>query len=172
MEVRKTKLDRLVELMVLIMLGVILNVFDMALAVLPNIEVITLLIMVYTHKFGIKALIPTYVYVFLEILLNGINLWVIMYLYVWAMLVLMALPFVRLKSQRIAVVVLTVIAGLFGLLFGTLCAIPYIFMFDLTYAVSWVVSGLPFDIIHAVSNVITVGVLYIPLIRTMDRIKI
>ncbi len=172
MEIRKTRLQKLAELLILIMLGVVLNVFDWMLYLLPNIELVTPLIIVYTYRFGIKALIPVYVYVFLEILLNGVNLWIIMYLYVWAILVLSVLPFVKMKSQRIAALTLPAIAGLFGLLFGTLCAIPYIFIFDFTYAVGWIIGGLPYDAIHAVSNFAAVAILYYPLTRVMDRIKI
>ena len=165
-------LKNLAATLALIMLGVVLNVFDWALMMLPNIELVTPLLIIYTYKFGIKALIPAYVYAFIEIATHGFNVWNIMYLYVWAILVLIAWPLTKIKAKKIATPVIAVFAGLYGLSFGALCSIPYWFLNGPTFARAWIASGLTFDIIHAVSNFVATLVLYIPLCKVMDKIKI
>ena len=42
---------------------------------LPNIEPVSLLVMLFAVTFGRKALYPIYVYVLLEFVLYGVNLW-------------------------------------------------------------------------------------------------
>ena len=57
---------------------------------LPNIEPVSLMVMVYAVVLGAKALYPIYIYVMLEILVYGLGDWNVMYLYIWPLLWLMA----------------------------------------------------------------------------------
>ncbi len=172
MEKKNTSLHTLAATLALIMLGAVLNVFDWLLMWLPNIELVTPLLIVYTYKFGVKALIPSYVYAFLEIATHGFNVWNTMYLYVWAVLVLLVLPLTKIKNKKVATPVIAVFAGLYGLVFGSLCSIPYWFLDGPTFALAWIASGFSFDVIHAVSNFVTTIILYIPLCKVMDKVKI
>ena len=54
------------EIVLLGLLGAVLFVAKTALAFLPNIEPVTLLVMVYASVLGWRALCPVYVYVALE----------------------------------------------------------------------------------------------------------
>lgn len=159
--------NKLAQLLVLVMLGVILFISKWILQLLPNIELVSLLLMVYTYKFGIKALIPTYIFVALEIIIYGINIWNVMYLYVWAVLVFVCLPLRKIRKGWL----FAIISGLFGLSFGCLCSIPYFFTIGAEFAVSWVISGFTFDCIHAGGNFLAALVLYMPLTKALDRIK-
>lgn len=159
--------NKLAQLLVLVMLGVILFISKWILQLLPNIELVSLLLMVYTYKFGIKALIPTYIFVGIDIFIYGINIWNVMYLYVWAVLVFVCLPLRKIRKGWL----FAIIGGLFGLLFGCLCSIPYFFTIGAEFAVSWVISGFTFDCIHAGGNFLAALVLYIPLTKALDRIK-
>ena len=103
----------------------------------------------------------------LEIALYGAGLWNLMYLYVWPIVVLAALPFRRSESRAFW----AAIAGLHGLCFGALCAIPYFFIGGWQMAFSWWVSGIPYDVIHCVSNTVLVFVLFPPLRRALERAK-
>jgi len=47
---------------------------------LPNIEPVSLMVMLFAVTFGQKAVYPIYTYVFLELALYGFNLWSINYL--------------------------------------------------------------------------------------------
>jgi hypothetical protein len=57
---------------------------------LPNVEPSSLMVMLFAVVFGKKWVYPTYLYVAMEILFYGINLWSINYLYIWAVLALAA----------------------------------------------------------------------------------
>ena len=70
-----------------------------AMSFLPNIEPVSLLIMLYAVVFGRKALYPIYLYVLLEILFYGIQLWNINYLYVWLVLAIGAWMLRRSEQQ-------------------------------------------------------------------------
>ena len=61
------------ELVLLALLGALLLVTKLALAWLPNIEPVSLLVLVYTAVLGWKALAPVYVYVMMEILIWGLG---------------------------------------------------------------------------------------------------
>ena len=64
-------------------LGAMTFAMKVTMAALPNIEPVTLCLLVYGAVFGYKALYPAYVYVALEILCFGLGTWNICYLYVW-----------------------------------------------------------------------------------------
>ena len=51
-----------------------------AMSFLPNIEPVSLMVMLYAVVFGRKGLYPIYLYVIMEILFYGIQLWNINYL--------------------------------------------------------------------------------------------
>ena len=91
-------------------------------AVLPNIEIISLLIILYTIFFGRKVFWMIYCFVFLEGFLYGFGMWFFNYLYVWTALALVCLP---LRKNRSALF-WSIISGFFGLFFGTLCTLPYL----------------------------------------------
>ena len=60
------------EIVILGMLGAIACVCQVALSFLPNIEVVSILFIVYTKVFGKKALFPIYVFVLLEGIFWGV----------------------------------------------------------------------------------------------------
>ena len=129
------------ELVLLALLGALLWVSKMALAWLPNIEPVSLLLVVYTVVLGWRVLAPLYVYVAMELLIWGIGFWSICYTYVWLVLVLLAMVFRRMESP----LGWAVLSGAFGLSFGALCALVYWVSGGWAFALSWWVSGIPFD---------------------------
>jgi len=133
---------------------------------LPNIEPVSLLIMLYAVVFGRKALYPIYLYVLLEILFYGIQLWNINYLYVWLVLAIGAWM-LRRSEQPLAWALLS---GVFGLLFGALCAPVYLFSGGLGFAVSWWISGIPFDLMHCAGNFVMALLLFVPLRRLLEKL--
>ena len=70
----------------------------MCLAGLPNIEPVSLLVIVYTLVYGKKALYPIYIYVAMELMFWGLGLWNLMYLYVWLVLFFLTLLFRHMES--------------------------------------------------------------------------
>lgn len=133
---------------------------------LPNIEPVSLLVMLYAVVFGRKSLYPIYLYVVLEILFFGIQLWNINYLYIWAVLALAA----YLLRPMTHPVSWALLSGVFGLLFGALCAPVYLFSGGLGFAVSWWISGIPYDIAHCAGNFVIALVLFVPLRKLLEKL--
>lgn len=137
-----------------------------AMSFLPNIEPVTLLVMLYAVVFGRKALYPLYLYVLLEILFYGIQLWNINYLYIWLVPLIGAWMLRKTDSP----LVWAIFAGVFGLFFGALCAPVYLFTGGLGFAVSWWISGIPFDLMHCAGNFVMALVLFVPLRRLLVKL--
>ena len=153
------------ELIVLTLFGALMYAVQVAMAVLPNIELVSLLVILITIRFGPKALFSVYIFVGCEILTYGISLWVINYLYIWAILVVIILPIRKVDN----VFVYAIVAAIYGLIFGTLCAIPNFFIGGIGFGISYIVSGLMFDVYHCVGNLVLVLLLYRPLTEGMNR---
>ena len=137
-----------------------------AMSLLPNIEPVSLFVMLYAVVFGRKALYPIYLYVLLEILFYGIQLWNINYLYVWLILAMGAWMLRKSESP----LSWALLCGVFGLLFGALCAPVYLFSGGLGFAVSWWISGIPFDLLHCAGNFVMALLLFIPLRRLLEKL--
>lgn len=148
------------------MLGGLMFAGKVALMALPNVEPVSLLVMLFAVVFGRKCLYAIYIYVLLELLLHGLHLWVFNYLYVWALLAGVAW-LLREMRQPLGWALLS---GVFGLVFGALCAPVYLVVGGPMYAVSWWVSGIPFDMIHALSNFVIALVLFVPLRTLLERL--
>ena len=132
---------------------------------LPNIEPVSLMVMLFAVIFGWKWVYPVYLYVVLEILFYGISLWNINYLYIWAVLAICAY-FLRNMRHPLAWALLS---GTFGLLFGALCGIVDVFIGGFGYAVTKWVSGIPFDIAHCAGNFVIALVLFVPLRKLLEE---
>ena len=133
---------------------------------LPNIEPVSLLLMLFAVTFGVKALFPMGIYIALEILIYGIQLWNINYLYVLPLLLLVALSMRKVTSPLLWAIV----AAVFGLFFGLLCAPVYLFTGGLAFAVNWWLSGIPFDLLHCVGNFVIVLLLFAPLRKLLGNL--
>lgn len=134
----------------------------MVMAPLPNIEPVSLMVMVFAVTLGKKALFPIYVYVLLELALNGFGLWSIAYLYIWLLLAGAAWLLRDMESP----LGWAILSGAFGLLFGALCTPLCLFTGGPAFALSWWLSGVPFDLLHCAGNFFIALFLFGPL-RTM-----
>ena len=141
------------ELVLLALLGALLLVTKLALAWLPNIEPVSLLA-------------PVYVYVMMEILIWGLGFWNLCYTYVWLVLVVLAMLFRKMESP----LGWAVLSGAFGLSFGALCALVYWVTGGWAFALSWWVSGIPFDLLHCAGNFAMALVLFRPCRQVLTRL--
>lgn len=155
------------ELILLTMLGVVMYVSQVIMASFPNIEIVSLLIILITRKFGYKAFLSVYVFVGCEILTYGLSIWVINYLYVWDILVVAVLVIKSVDNT----VIYALVSGIYGLVFGTLCSVPYFLIGGIAMGVSNIISGIGFDIAHCIGNFILALLLYRPLTNTFNKIK-
>ena len=160
------------ELVLFAMLGMVMFVSKIVMEFLPNIHLLGMLTMVYTLTFRSKALIPIYIYVFVNGLYAGFAVWWVPYLYVWTILwaVTMLLP--QRMPRWLRYIVYPLVCGLHGLAFGVLYAPAQALFFHLSWdmTVAWVLAGLPFDAIHAAGNVLA-GLLIVPLAELLQKLS-
>ena len=148
------------------MLGALTFGAKVAMSGLPNIEPVSLMVMLFAVVFGWKALYPIFLYVLLEILLYGINLWNINYLYVWPILAFGAIAMQRLQNP----LWWALLSGFFGLAFGFLCCPVYAYIGGWNYAFRWWMAGIAFDVTHAVGNFVIALFLFVPLRKLLTRL--
>ena len=133
---------------------------------LPNIHLVGTLTVVYTLVYRKRALYPIYIFVLLAGVYAGFNGWWLPYLYIWTVLwgVVMLLP--RNIPARLQPIVYMLVCAAHGFLYGVLYAPAQALLFGLDFSgmLAWIAAGLPFDLIHGVSNFFA-GALILPLAR-------
>ena len=156
------------EITIFAMLGAVMYASKLLMEVAPNIHLLGVFTIAFTVVYRKKALYPIYIYVILNGIFCGFAAWWVPYLYVWTVLwgVVMLLPEHLPKKLR-PVVYMTVCAA-HGFLFGTLYAPAQAVLFGMSFQgmVSWIIAGLPFDLIHGVSNFFC-GILIVPVISAL-----
>ena len=148
------------------MLGALTFGAKVAMSYLPNIEPVSLFVMLFAVVFGMKCLYPIYLYVLLEVLVYGIGTWNLNYLYIWAILAVAAYFMRRLKHP----VWWALLSGTFGMAFGALCAPIDFLLGDWGFVVAKWVSGLSFDVMHAVGNFVIALVAFVPLRILLEKL--
>ena len=154
------------NLCILSLMAALMFSTKVALSSLPNINLNALLIILTTVFFGWQALYTVGVYIMLEGIFYGFSIWWVSYLLVWPALVLAAMGLRKNQSP----VIWAVMAGVYVLLFGPLM---YVVLFVVSgnwsgFLPMWI-AGIPYDIIHAVSNFLTVLFLYSPLSKVISN---
>lgn len=135
----------------------------------PNVHLLGVFTIAYTVVYRKKALYPIYIYVLLNGIFSGFAGWWIPYLYLWTILwgAVMLLP--PNIPKRIRPVVYMVLCALHGFLFGTLYAPVHAILYGLSFEgmLAWIAAGLPWDLIHGVSNFFC-GILVVPVIAALQ----
>lgn len=154
------------EMVLFGVLGALTFALKVCMAMLPNIEPVSLMVMLFAVVFGWKGLYPTYVYVVMEILYFGLGTWNINYLYIWAVLAIAAF-FLRKMESALGWALLSAV---YGLLFGALCAPVDVVIGGFGYAVTKWVSGIPFDVAHCAGNFVIALILWKPLRGLLEKL--
>ncbi len=160
------RLSKTQTLVTLALCSALLVIAQVSLAVIPNVELVSLLCIVYTLFFRKKALAIIYVFVMVEGVIFGFGIWWFNYLYIWTILWAVTMLAKNLNSSF----AWAIISAFYGLFFGMLTAIPYFFMGGLPTAFSYWVSGLVFDIAHCIGNFVVALVLFKPLCFAFSKI--
>ena len=150
----------------------VIEVFKFAMIGLPNIELTSFWLILFSKNFGKRVYFVVPVFTLIEGMIFGFNLWWISYLYVWPLLVFVTQIFKKSDSA----LTWAVISAVFGLSFGFLCALPYLFtgtdlQSGLTIVFSQWVAGIPWDITHCIGNFVLTLLLYKPLSEVMLTIQ-
>ena len=143
-------------------LGAILLVSQIALAPLPNIEIVSVLVVLFTLVLGKYVAYTLSVFILLEGLVYGFGLWWFSYLYIWTILAIFTFFFRKMESR----LGWALLCGFYGLLFGTLTSFPTFVLSGFAVGVAYILSGIPFDLIHAAANFL-LAFLLLPVLRKL-----
>lgn len=156
------------EIAVFAMLGTLMYVSKMAMEFAPNIHLLGVFTIALTVVYRKKALYPIYIFVLLLGLMNGFATWWIPHLYLWTVLwaVVMLLP--QKLPKKAAPWIYMVVCAIHGFCYGTLYAPSQAILYGLNFKgmISWIIAGLPWDMLHGVSNFFC-GILVVPIVRTL-----
>lgn len=160
------------EMTIFGMLGALMYVSKIIMELAPNIHLLGVFTMAFTIVYRKKALYPIYTYVFLNGILSGFATWWIPYLYLWTILwgVTMLLP--KKMPKKIKPIVYMIVNACHGCLFGVLYAPAQALLFGLSLEgmIAWIVAGLPWDILHGVSNFFC-GTLIVPIVYILRKLE-
>lgn len=158
------------EIAVFGMLGALMFASKKLMEFLPNVHLLGVFIIAFTVVYRLKALYPIYIYVVLDGIFSGFNIWWIPYLYIWTLLwgAVMLLP--KKLPKKAKPFVYMALCGLHGFLFGILYAPAQAIFFRLSFdaTLTWIAAGLPFDIVHGISNLVC-GMLICPIIALLRK---
>lgn len=152
------------------MLGALMYASKVIMDVLPNIHLIGTFIVAMTVVYRRKALYPLYIFVLLTGLLNGFGTWWIPYLYIWTVLWGMTMLIPKKIPEKAKPIVYSAVCSLHGFLYGVLYAPAQALLFGLDFeaTLTWIATGIPFDITHGISNFIC-GLLICPIISILSK---
>ena len=158
-------------MVVFALFGTIMFCSKIIMELLPNIHLLGMLTMTYTVVFRKKALIPIYIYVLMNGLYAGFNLWWVPYLYVWTILWAITMLLPKRMPRTAKLIVYPAVCCLHGLAFGILYAPVQALMFGLNFQqmILWIITGFPFDLLHGVGNLFT-GMLILPLSQLLEKL--
>ena len=144
----------------------------MIMEVAPNVHLLGVFTIAFTVVYRKKALYPIYTYVILNGIFCGFATWWIPYLYLWAVLwgATMLLP--KRIPEKLRPLVYMLLCAAHGFLFGTLYAPAQALLYGLSFQkmVAWIISGLPWDFVHGVSNFFC-GILIVPIIKILTFLE-
>ena len=154
------------------MLGALMYASKMIMEVAPNVHLLGVFTIAFTVVYRKKALYPIYTYVLLNGVFCGFATWWIPYLYLWAVLwgATMLLP--KRIPEKLRPLVYMLLCAAHGFLFGTLYAPAQALLYGLSFQkmIAWIISGLPWDFVHGVSNFFC-GILIVPIIKILTFLE-
>ena len=151
------------------LLTAILYMAKLVLDFAPNVELITLLVILYTLIFGKEAFLIVTIFNLLQLVQWGPGTWLISYFYVWPLLCVLTILLKRFFKEEFTL--WAVFSGGFGLIFGSLFALLYLFV-DPAYAFSYWVGGLLWDVWHAAANFVLMLICGKPIYRVLRWIQV
>lgn len=150
-------------------LSATLTAGKLVLAFVPNVEIVTLLFILYTVTIGPKkALLTAGVFSTIEIFIYGFNTWILGYYIIWPVLILISWLLRKTVDSEYGY---AIVGGLFGLFFGMFFAVFEAIFYGWAYGLSYWIRGIPMDILHGVSNFIIILLLFKPLSRVLEKAK-
>lgn len=144
----------------------------MIMEVAPNVHLLGVFTIAFTVVYRKKALYPIYTYVLLNGIFCGFATWWIPYLYLWAVLLGATMLLPKRIPEKLRPLVYMLLCAAHGFLFGTLYAPAQALLYGLSFQkmVAWIISGLPWDFVHGVSNFFC-GILIVPIVKILTFLE-
>ena len=152
------------------MLGAVMYASKAIMELFPNVHLLGVFVIALTVVYRKKALYPIYTFVFITGIMAGFATWWIPYLYLWSVLwgATMLLP--KKLPNKVKPIVYMILCAMHGFLYGTLYAPAQALLFGLDFKgmIAWIANGLPWDVVHGVSNFFC-GILICPIILLLKN---
>lgn len=151
-----------------------LEAVKLALSVLPNVELVSLLLALYGYVFGLSGVLAAVVFVGAEILIWGFSTWVLSYIIYWPLLALLFWIIGKKISNRF---VITGIAVAMTFFFGILTSLVDVGLFSgywdnfaQRFSIYYL-RGVWFYVIHITCNAVVFITLFKPLEALFRKLK-
>lgn len=175
LETRRKNLISIKDICLIGIMVAVIEVCKMTMSFLPNIELTSFWLIMFTLFLGKRVVFVVPVFIMLEGCVYGFGIWWVMYLYLWPLLVFITWIFRQQKSLWFW----SIFSALFGLFFGLLSSFTYVVIgaagdglkSGIYSGFSWWISGIPWDITHGIGNFVLMLVLYKPVRRVMLQMK-
>ena len=147
------------QLMLMAMLTALSVVGRIFLSAIPNIQPVTVTVVISSFILRpAQAILVTCAGVFISNLFLGMGTWTIWQMLIWSLIGLMSGVIGKYRN-KIPLLFLSLYAGFCGLFYGFMISIPNAILFDINFW-TYYLLGLPFDLGHAVGNVIFFTIFY------------
>lgn len=174
MQDKTTHRSRAIKLALIAVMAATLEGGKLALAFLPNVEIVTLLCAIYGFVFGWSGMIATYIFVIIECFVWGINTWVLTYFIYWPLLtfVFVLLGRFDIKNRFIATlcaVMMTIFFGVLSSLVDTGLLTGFYERFWYRFSIIYV-RGISFYLVQIFCNLFLFLILFRPLVDRIDNL--
>ena len=160
------------------LMAAVIECAKLVLMALPNIEVVTLCIAVFSFVFGWQGLVATLIFVIIESLLWGFGTWVISYIIYWPLVatVFLLIGRVSFKRRLSKIFVATASALLLTALFGVISSLVDVGLFSGSYDrfferfAIYYARGVVFYALQLATNAVVFPILFHPLTKKLEKI--
>ena len=157
------------------MMAATIECVKLALAAIPNVEGVSLLIALYSFVFGWSGILASVIFVCIEPLIWGFGTWFVSYLIYWPLLSVLffILGRLRIKNRFIITGAVTLMTFFFGIL-TSLVDIGlfsgsfdnFFYRFGVYYA-----RGIIFYLVHILSNLVIFLFVFTPTRKLLEKIR-
>lgn len=163
---------KLKDVALLSLLAALMCVGDFAMEWLPNVHFVGVFIVVTTVIYRKYAILSIFVYWMVSGFVEGISLWWIPKIYIWAFLWLGIMLIPKDLSEKTKSILYVVVCAMHGFLsFGVLYAPAQALIAGLDFkaTLAWIATGLPFDITQCIGNLVLGSLVIYPMIKILQR---
>ena len=160
------------------LMAAVIECAKIVLMALPNIEVATLCIAMFSFVFGWQGVVSTVIFVIIESLLWGFGTWVISYIIYWPLVAVafLLLGRVRFKRAFVKIIFATVLAVVLTVFFGVLTSFVDVGLFSGSYDrlferfAIYYARGVVFYVLQIATNAVVFPILFHPLTEKLKKL--